>query len=61
MDRLCRVAYWQLVPGSNSESCLDRDEQQRSTMSECQVKAVSGSQKSMMEPPESMGRRRKNA
>lgn len=40
--------------GSNTLGCVDRDKQEMNTMSECQVKAVRGPEKSMMEPLESM-------
>ncbi len=40
--------------GSNTPGCFDGDKQKMNTMSECQVKAVGGSEKSMMEPLESM-------
>ncbi len=40
--------------GSNTLGCVDGDKQEMNTMSECQVKAVRGSEKSMMEPLESM-------
>lgn len=40
--------------GSNTLGSVDGDKQEMNTMSECQVKAVRGSEKSMMEPLESM-------
>lgn len=40
--------------GSNTPGCVDADKQEMNTVSECQVKAVRGSEKSMMEPLESM-------
>lgn len=40
--------------GSNTPGCVDGDKQEMNTMSECQVKAVRGSEKSMKEPQESM-------
>lgn len=40
--------------GSNTPGCVDGDKQEMNTMSECQVKAVRGPEKSMMEPLESM-------
>lgn len=54
MDRLRCVVYRQSVHASNTQGCVDGDKQEMSTMSECQVKAVRGSEKSMMEPLESM-------
>lgn len=40
--------------GSDTLGSVDRDKEGMNTMSECQVKAVRGSDKSMMEPLESM-------
>lgn len=40
--------------GSNTPGCVEADKQEMNTVSECQVKAVRGSEKSMMEPLESM-------
>lgn len=40
--------------GSNTPGCVDADKQEMNTVSECQVKAVRGSEESMMEPQESM-------
>lgn len=54
VDRLRCDAYWQSVHGSNALGCVDRDKQEMNTMSECQVKTVRGSEKSMMEALESM-------
>lgn len=40
--------------GSDTLGSVDRDKEGMNTMSECQVKDVRGSDKSMMEPLESM-------
>lgn len=40
--------------GSNTPGCVDADKQEMNTVSECQVKAVRGSEESMIEPQESM-------